>query len=88
MPWIVLGTIVLGLLYTAFEQFCARVLKIGLDEDAGLKTLQDRYGQAKVIAKVRTLDPGSQFFSFLHKNLDPKPAKRMEAFIKGDPLQR
>jgi hypothetical protein len=73
------------LTYTAFEQFCMKVLMLKKDEDVDLKKLQDRYNQASVIAKVRKLDPKYQFFSFLQTNLDPTPAKQMKAFITGAP---
>jgi hypothetical protein len=73
------------LTYTAFEQFCRKVLKIQMNEDADLKTLQDRYHQASVIASVRSLDDKYQLFSFLCENLDAQPASRMKKFINGDP---
>ncbi len=58
--------------YTAFEQFCTKVLGITMNEETDLKTLQDRYNQASVVAKVRGLDPNYQFFSFLQTNLGRK----------------
>jgi len=71
------------LTYTAFEQFCTKVLKIKMDEDGDLQNLQDPHDQASVVAKIRALDPNYLFFKFLRENLDPKPAKRMAAFIEG-----
>jgi len=73
------------LTYTAFEQFCTKVLKIKMNEDGALWQLQEPHGQATVVAGIRKLDPQYQFFSFLSENLDPQPAKRMKAFIAGSP---
>jgi hypothetical protein len=72
------------LTYTAFEQFCTKVLKIQMDEESDLKKLQGTlFDQKTVIAKIRSLDSQYRFLSFLADNLDPTPAKRMKNFISG-----
>ena len=72
------------LTYSCFEQFCSRVLLVKMDEDKDLKQLQDPYGQAAIIDRIRTLDPGYKFFGFLHDNLDdPKLKARLKHFIAG-----
>ena len=71
------------LVYSAFEQFCTKVLLLKMNEDTDLKTLEAPHGPGAFLAKIRAADPAQTFVSFLAENLDDKPGARMKRFIDG-----
>lgn len=73
------------LVYSAFEQFCTKVLLLKMNEDTDLNLLESGYDPAGPLARIRISDPTYIYAKFLAANLDEKPAARLERFIQGQP---